>query len=465
MKSFQVLATICTVLSVVAAADVSESTAVALTAPTRHLAGDKPWDVGTKVYKEFPNEGWWSGTISSYSDSTEMYTITWEDGSTDFFDDSDEVDQMVAWASSDPQNNPAGAEDVSGTYPAGTPISVFENGEWYDGTIVKYGSGKYTVQWEEDDEIEEIDAGPVFDQMVSDAYGDDDAPPAGYEESLQAPSDPTVAVGMDVSYYDDEDEMWYDGEITDYAGNVYTVTWEDGSVDTYEDSGVDLAELKQAIRDSYGDDDEVAEETANSQPKSGPKYKVGTPVSDFEDGEWVDGTVVDFQEGAYVVQWDDEVEYEYYNSHDAEDMQELKKMAQNGKGDDDVAPDWFFEENDLWKPGTPVAIREDDVLWYGKIDGFSSGSYSIAWDNGEQEDLANFDLVNKMVANAAQNPKPGMSGAGKFFLSLFMLSVCAVGSVYGYRYYQKVQTERKFDLEMDEDGGFRDQPDNLPKII
>lgn len=464
MKSFQVFATLCAILSVVAAADVSSS-AVALTTPARKLEGDKIWDVGTKVYKEFPNEGWWSGTISSYAESTGMYTITWEDGSTDYYDDSAEVDQMVAWASSDPQNNPAGAEDVSGTYPAGTEVSVFEEGKWYDGVIIKYGSGKYTIQWDEDDEIEEIPAGDYIDQMVADAFGDDDAPPEGYEESLIPPADPTVSIGMDVSYYDDEDEMWYSGQIMDYQNNVYIVVWETGETDQYDDSGKDLAELKQAIRDAYGNDDDTAEEYVNPTPQSGPKYKVGTPVSDFEDGEWVDGTVIDFQEGAYVVQWDDEVEYEYYDSHDAEDMQELKQMAKDGKGDDDAPPEWFFAENDLWTIGTPVAVRENDILWYGKIDGFSDGSYSIAWDNGEKEELDNFDLVNRMVANAAQFPKPGMSGAGKFFLSLIVISVGAVGSVYGYKYYQKMQTEQRFDLEMDEEGGFRDRPDNLPKII
>ncbi len=465
MKSFQVFAALCTILSVVAAADVSESTAVALTTPARKLEEDKPWDTGTKVYKEFPNEGWWSGTISSYNEATGMYTVTWEDGSTDYYDDSDEVEQMVAYASSDPQNNPAGAEDVSGTYPAGTAVSVFEDGEWWDGVIIKYGSGKYTIQWEEDNEIEEIAAGSTVDQMVADGFGDDDAPPEGYEESLIPPADPTVSVGMDVSYYDDEDEVWYNGYIKDYRNNVYTVVWETGENDEYDDYGADLAKIKQAIRDSYGTDDDAAEEAENPEPKSGPKYKVGTIVSDFEDGEWVDGTVIDFQEGAYVVQWDDEVEYEYYDSHDAEDMQELKQMARDGKGDDDAPPEWFFAQNDLWKIGTRVAVREDDILWYGKIDGFSDGAYSIAWDNGEQEYLDNFDLVNRMVANAAEFPKPGMSVAGKFFLSLFMISICAVGSVYGYKYYQKTQTQTRFDLEMDEEGGFRDQPDNLPKII
>jgi len=462
MKTFQVVATFCAVLSVASAAGLkTESAAVALPTETRRL-DEEPWDNGTKVYKEFPNEGWWSGSITSYSKVTGMYTVTWEDGSTDYYDDDSEIDQMVAYAKNDPQNNPAGAENVSGAYPAGTAVSLFEEGEWYDGVIIKYGSGTYTIQWDEDDEIEEIPAGTYIDQMVADGFGDDDAPPDGYvyDGDDDGASNPTVTVGADVSYYDEEDAEWYDGQITDYRGGVYTVVWEDGSTDEYDDSGEDLEDLKKAVSDSYGDDDSVP----IKNPTSGPKYKVGTVVSDFEDGEWVDGEIVTFENGAYVVQWQDEDEYEYYESHDAEDMQELKKMVGDGKGNDDAPPQWFFEDEDLWKIGTPVAVREDNILWYGKIDGFSDGAYSIAWDNGDQEWLDNDDLVNTMVANAAEYPK-GMSGTGKFFLSLFVISVAAVGSVYGFKYYQKVQTEKRFDRSMEDEDGFRDQPDNLPKII
>lgn len=416
MKTFQVLAIVCTALSVASAAD-SGSTAVvvapsmkddAAKTETRRLDA---WDNGTKVYKEFPNEGWWSGTVTSYSQATGMYTVTWEDGSTDYYDDSDEVDQMVAWAQADPQNNPAGATDVSGAYPAGTPVSVFEDGEWFDGKILKYGSNTYTIQWDEDDEIEEVAAGAVMDQMVEDAYGDDDAVPEGYEEGTSDPS--STSAPSDAN--------------------------------------------------SFGDDDDAADDD-DYTPTSGPKYPVGTPVSDFEDEEWVEGEVVDFVDGSYIVQWEDEDDVEYYESSNAEDMQELKQMASWGGGDDDAPPDSFFEDNDLWKIGTPVAVVEDDVLWYGNIDGFSDGAYSITWENGDSEWLDNYDLVNAMVSNAVENPK-GMSGAGKFFLSLFIISVCGVGSVYGFKYYQKYQTEKKFSRELDAEDGFRDQPDNLPKII
>jgi hypothetical protein len=476
MKSCQVLAAICTILSVASAADLGSRAAAASSSTKTEAVGSEialattqtrrldegPWDTGTKVYKEFPNEGWWSGTISSYSQATGMYTVTWEDGSTDYYDDSNEIDQMVAFAASDPQNNPAGAADVSGAYPAGTKVSYFEDGEWYDGAIIKYGSGSYTIQWDEDDEIEEIPSGAEIDQMVEDSFGDDDGPPDGYQPPAEAPTDPSVAVGIDVSYYDDEDGAWVDGQITAYKNNVYTVIWEDGSEDEYDDSGDDFQELKQAITDSFGDDD--AAPTEESKILSGPKFPTGTAVSDWEDEEWVDGEVIGLRDGKYLVRWEDEGDLEYYESHNAEDMQELTKMAKDAQGDDDAPPDSFFEDEDLWKIGTPVAVTEDNILWYGKIDGFSDGAYSIAWDNGESETLDNYNLVNTMVSNAIENPK-GMSGTGKFFLSLFVLSVCAVGSIFGYKFYQRRRTEksnRDLDFEVD---GFRDQPGDLPKII
>jgi len=406
MKSFsQILISLCVVLSVASAADLGSRAVAASTSmktvaetktQTRRLDDDEPWDTGTKVYNEFPNEGWWSGTITSFSAGSGMYTVTWEDGSTDYYDDGDKIDQMVAFAQNDPQNNPAGSGPAAGAYPAGTAISMYEDGYWYDGIVVQYGSGTYTVKWDEDDEIEQIQAGDVMDQMVQDSMGDDDAAPDDYDGSS-----------------------------------------------TISPSGV----------------------------VDGPKYSNGTPVSDFEDGEWVDGKVVNFQDGNYVVQWDDEDQVEYYDSHDAEDMQELKKMSEDAIGDDDAPPASYIASEDLWAMGTPVAVTEDEILWYGKIDGFRNGEYSIAWDNGESEYLDNLDLVNSMVSNAALSPKPksGMGALGRTFLSLFIISVCVVSSAFGYKFYEKYQAdqqrERDLTFEDGADPSYRDQPDQLPKII
>eukprot|EP00536_Pseudo-nitzschia_multiseries_P002987 jgi/Psemu1/236254/estExt_Genewise1.C_420093 len=494
MKTFpQVLVTVGALLSVASAttdlasqAAVSSSTSLAVqvqsqtqsqtqTRSLRRLEDDTPWDIGTKVYNNFPSEGWWSGKITAYNQDTGMYTVTWEDGSTDYYDDGDKIDEMVAYAQNDPSNNMAGGSaEQSSTYPAGTQISMFEEEKWWDGVIVSYGSGTYTVKWA-DGEIEEIQAGSIMDQMVSDGSGDDDAPPAGYEggsdAATSAPTDSdTIKQGTPVSYYDDDE--WTDGIVTGYSDGTYYVKWSDGSTDEYDDSGSDFLELQKAIADAQGDDDSPPTESKKDSGKavSGPKFKVGTEVSDFEGGEWVDGKVVGFEEGSYIVEWADEDEAEYYASSDAEDMQELKKMVANASGDDDAPPTSFFEEEDLWQLGTPVAVTEDDVLWYGKIGSFSHGEYRIDWDDSESEWIDNFDLVNAMVSNASLHPKrTGMSGVGKFFLSVFLIAVCAAGTVFGYKAFEQKQAESKRERELAlEDGGSRnyhDEPDELPKII
>lgn len=471
MKFFpQVLVTLCAVLSVASATDVAASSSLstqvgALTTETetkvqaRRLQDGEPWDNGTKVYNEFPNEGWWSGTITSYTTSTKMYTVTWEDGSTDYYDDGDKIDQMVAFAQNDPLNNPAGASNA-GAYPAGTPVSYYEDGEWWDGVVVQYGSNSYTLRWDEDDEIEEVPSGAEMDQMVQDALGDDDAPPDGWEGG------PSITVGTPISFY--EEGAWSDGQVTGYSGGVYSVQWDDGSTEQYADSGDDLDDLKQAVLDAIGDDDAPPGTTERgSKIVSGPKYENGTPVSDWEDGEWVDGTVINFQDGSYLVRWEDEDDVEFYDSHTASDMQELKKMVEDGTGDDDAPPDSYIAEEDLWSIGTPVRYTEDGVVWNGKINGFRNGEYSVAWDNGEKEYLDDFDLVNMMVSDAALNKKKkGMGAFGKTVLSLFIIAAVAAGGFFGYKFCIRQQAGKKRERSV-EDGvdHFRDANDNLPKII
>jgi hypothetical protein len=499
MKSFscpKILVTIGAILSVVAAVDTSiktttefgaqiiSSSSVATTTTTsaRRLDDDEPWDNGTKVYTEFPNEGWWAGTITSYNPTSEMYTVTWEDGSTDYYDDDDTIDQMVAYAQNDPLNNVAGfaANAVAGKYSVGTKVSVFEEGEWCDGLIVQYGSDvdTYTIKWD-DNEVEQIQAGAVMDNMVVDADGDDDAPPAGYEggPSSVTGSVPTVGengfpVGTPVSYYD-EDGVWQDGTITSYSDSTYYVMWQDGSTDDYDDFGDDLQELKQNVEDAYGDDDSPPMGNANA-PKSGPSFANGTPVSDFEEGEWVDGEVVSFQDGNYIVEWNDEDDVEYYASSNAEDMQELTKMTQYALGDDDGAPsnDDGYVGQDLWKTGTRVAFFEDDVWYLGSITGFTNGNYKISWDVGETELEDDFDFVNQMVADGVtQSPLKtrGMTAVGKAFLSIFIIALCVVGSFFGYKFYEKrqIQLAREERLASDGDDAptYRDEPSELPKII
>jgi len=483
MKSFpKILLTISAIVSVVAAVDFKTDSAqispTALSITTRQLGERKSWDTGTKVYNEFPNEGWWSGTITLYNPDTQMYTVTWEDGSTDYYDDDDKIDQMVAYAQNDPQNNPAGASTnaVPGTYPAGTGISMYENDIWYDGIIVNFGTDVYTVKWNESGEVEEIQAGVVMDTMIIDGQGDDDAAPAGYEggPTSVTGSAPTVGatgfpIGTPVSYYD-EDGEWQDGTITRYSDSTYSVMWQDGSTDDYDDSGDDLNELKEAVEDAYGDDDAPPMGNANA-PESGPRFANGTPVSDFEDGDWIDGEVVAFQDGNYIVEWNDEDDVEYYASSNAEDMQQLTNMSQDALNDDDGAPSDDDEAGqDLWNTGTRVAFLEDDVWYLGSITGFTNGNYRLSWDDGETELEDDFDFVNQMVADGVtQSPLKtrGISAAGKAALSIFVIALCLVGSFFGYKLYERrqIQLAREERYDVDDAVTYRDEPSELPKII
>ena len=58
---------------------------------------EDPWPVGTHVYKDFGEEGWWHGYISSFEN--DMYKVIWDDGSTEQFAYDSEIDDDVINAS------------------------------------------------------------------------------------------------------------------------------------------------------------------------------------------------------------------------------------------------------------------------------------------------------------------------------------------------------------------------------
>ena len=55
---------------------------------------EDPWAVGTHVYRDFGDEGWWHGVITSFEN--DVYTVVWDDGSTEPFDYISEIDSDVA---------------------------------------------------------------------------------------------------------------------------------------------------------------------------------------------------------------------------------------------------------------------------------------------------------------------------------------------------------------------------------
>jgi hypothetical protein len=139
-----------------------------------------PWPSGTVVYHEF-EDSWYEGQISDYEDG--YYMITWSEGDIEYFDDTDLVDQMVSQAASIPVSQAASIPasqaastpsaqdtkfDIYAPWAPGTAVRLQWEGAVYQGEIVSYVDGTYTIIWS-DKEVETFDDPNVVDQMVEDA--------------------------------------------------------------------------------------------------------------------------------------------------------------------------------------------------------------------------------------------------------------------------------------------------------
>lgn len=438
--------------STTATADVSSSSSkissVAL--PERKLedmAADVSMGTPVSVYED----GEWSdGSVVQYSEG--VYTVQWADGSVDYYDDFGddflELRLAIQNANGDDDTPPQQAQSASrvggnGGIEVGTPVSYFDEG-WVDGTITRYEDGTYTVVWDDDEGSVDYydDFGNDLMELkraIGDATGDDDAPPAGMgqrppqQQQGGQPYGPAPGgagrgdngdfpPGTPVSVY--EEGEWSDGKITQYANGVYSVVWDDGTYDKYNDDGDDYEELKQAVMDANGDDD-AAPGGAQGGPQEGPRFPNGTPVSSYDDDQWYDGEVVNFRDGNYVVRWYEEGEIETYDSSDKGAMKELTKMAEDANGDDDSAPA-----------------------------GYSSSASS---------------------SSRKSKTRSGMNAAGKAVLSVFVVGFVVVGAAFGYKFYENkrqveeaIEKERNMatgDIDFQDTYKYRDQPDRLPKII
>jgi len=268
----------------------------------RHLQTVKyePWPNGTPVYWKFPNEGWWKGTITNFEMSTGMYTITWEDNSKDYYDNWNQIDQMVAYAQNDPSFSATDAPTTEATtslppptdhYPVGTKVGLFESGQWWVGTVVDYSGNKYTIRWDSDAEVERLAPGDVMDQMVADAA-----------EAMGAKPNGMWKEGTPVAEY--EDGQWWYGTISSYdSDSGYTVAWDDGETESYSD--LDFVNQMVSDAETQGATTTPTEEVTDAVRDQGDQYPVGTAVyKEFDDGWWV-GHIESQYRNEYAVRWSD----------------------------------------------------------------------------------------------------------------------------------------------------------------
>jgi hypothetical protein len=453
----------------------------------------EPWPNGTPVAWEFPDEGWWTGTVTKYNDDNGLYTIKWEDGSVDYFDDIDQIDQMVAYAnqgiggpgsttgtnadnsgsngssSGTTANSGTGTTGSTGsgsttgssattapastTYPVGTPVSVYEEGRWWDGTITAYSNGYYTVKWQSDNEFEKVQKGAVIDKMVVDGQDDDEVSTgngnvaAAPSSAPAATSQPLWEVGTPVASF--EENQWWKGHITKFSNNVYTVKWNSGEVETY----TDFDEVNQMVSDAETighsssvpqstsapsvvppvDDDDADDDAADDDVADSDKpYPQGTVVyMEFEDDGWWVGTLVHYRDGMYTIRWSD-------GSHDV--------FVEGYRVDEIVANAKYIPDDDsliLAGPGD-VGSTEDEI------------------QQKEQQQTQEQTGVDES----------GMSTAGKAFLSVFVSALGAVGILFAVRVHGKRTRARRelaqsaMEEPSDDVVAYRDEPeDDVPRII
>jgi hypothetical protein len=88
---------------------------------------DDPWEAGTIIYKDFGEDSWLFGTVTSYDEAQQTYTVKWEDDTTATFSwDSEELDLLVV-----------NADNYDG-YDVGTKVlKQFDDG-LYTGTISSF---------------------------------------------------------------------------------------------------------------------------------------------------------------------------------------------------------------------------------------------------------------------------------------------------------------------------------------
>jgi len=132
------------------------------------------WPDETDIYVFEDGRGWW-GKITQCQDG--VYTATWENGDVGYYDEGVDFDKMVTDAqklsnnqdASDNFDSDTAVHDfTTQTYNEGTVVyKEFDDG-WYQGQIMSFQNGMYSVQWS-DGELDDYAEGDEMDQMVADA--------------------------------------------------------------------------------------------------------------------------------------------------------------------------------------------------------------------------------------------------------------------------------------------------------
>jgi hypothetical protein len=326
----------------------------------------KQWNVGTQVYNEPPNEGGLSGTITSFNSTERVYMVTWEDGTTDYYDDADgEVNQMVAWAKGIPENNPAdsGFSHDEGAYPAGTieqdgvhsPIDTYNEifmNDLEDGDTS--GDNEFTLDPDEEQDsvhspIDTYNEIFMNDLEDGDTSGDNEFTLDPDEENEIEPGEDNESVDYDNELVDKEQDGVHSP--IDTYNEIFMNDSEDGDTPGDNESILDPDEENEI---EPGKDDESVDYDDTLIDNG---YDVNIEWDEAKDSEFDEEFDKEFN--LLDNEFDDEFEFDDdvgFMSDEDEDESEYIDDDFGISADDDYSTDSFFARDDWWQIGGAMVV-------------------------------------------------------------------------------------------------------------
>jgi len=248
------------------------------------------------------------------------------------------------------------------------------------------------------------------------------------------------------------DGDWYLGTITNYENNVYSITWSNGDVDNDDWDPEDVFKMVKNYQDNFPGGSQPGQPSVDeTPPQQNPLIPQNTPVFKVFDGEPYTGLVTDFSpDEGYTITWsDNSVDIGEWSVDDINQMI-ADYQAQASAGDEPPSRD----DIDYYEAGTPVYGVFDGVGYDGTITEYNmnTGQYTIVWADGS-EDIGGWsnDDIAQMVANARASRTPAQKSEN-LSKPLIWFIVVVVLSISSFGLAWVVRT-RKLRREMMENPG------------
>lgn len=236
------------------------------------------------------------------------------------------------------------------------------------------------------------------------------------------------------------DGVWHTGQVTSFSNGVYTVTWNNGTVENYNQE--DVKQMVSNMIDRQGKDTDA--------------YVDGTQVVKKKDGVWIQGAITHSDDGEnYTVIWNDGSSDTYSKDTIEGMLAVVDHGSSNGSGGGVGGGNSSSssKHKHIWVKGTAVAKKFDGKWHTGAVEDYENGEYTIQWDDGSEETYS-LDETNEMVqivVDAWEKKHGDLSGQtnqkkSSFVQDYLLFLIGGVGGMvvflFGYGMYSQKQKEK-----------------------